>query len=78
MNICFEKLYLSDIERHYDLKIDSIDERGYHKAHIYIGANKADYDRLLFISDKCEFIEPRHVREYIINKVEAIMKVYNK
>ena len=74
----FDKQYKSDMERQYDLKIDSLDEHGYYTAHIYIRASKDEYNRLLFISDICECTDPRHVREYIINKIEAMIKIYNK
>ena len=77
VTVRFVKLHKKDIERQYDLKIDSLDEHGYYTAYIYIGASNDEYDNLLLLSDKCECIEPRHVREYIKNKIEAMVKIYN-
>jgi len=78
VTVRFDAMHKNDIERQYDLKIDSLDEHGYYKAYIYIGASKDEYNKLLVLGDKCECIEPRHVREYIINKIESMTKVYNK
>jgi predicted DNA-binding transcriptional regulator YafY len=78
VTVRFDNLYKNEIERQYNLKIVSLDESGYYTAHIYIGASKNDYNKPLLVGDKCEITEPRHIREYIVNKIEAMVKIYNK
>jgi len=72
----FDKIHKAELSRHFDLTVVSPDEHNRHTAHIYIGANKDDYDDLLLLGDKCECVEPRHVREYILNKIKSINKIY--
>ena len=73
----FNESYKNDIEQEYGLNIVSFDENGFYEAYIYIEANEKEYDRLLSTGYKCECIEPRHVREYIKNKITLMMKIYN-
>ena len=73
----FDESHKDDIAQKYDLTIVSFNEDGYYEAYVYIEADEKEYDRLLSIGDKCECIEPHHVREYIKNKIAAIIKIYN-
>lgn len=73
----FDEIYKPDIERQYNINIVSLDEDGFYEASIYIGADKDEYDKLLIFGEKCECVEPRHVRDYIKSKVENMMKIYN-
>ena len=75
--IRFHGSHRAFIEKHYDLDIVTSDDDSYYKALTYIEANEHEYERLLLHGDKCECITPRHVREYIKDKVEAIAKIYN-
>ena len=72
----FNKSNRADLDRQYDLNIVSLADDGCYEAYIYIEANETEYRRLLSFGDKCECIEPRHVREYIKNKIETITNTY--
>jgi len=72
----FDESHKNDIEQQYGLNIVSCNEDGCYEAYIYIEADEKEYDRLLSIGDKCECVGPRHVREYIKKKAEAILGIY--
>ena len=72
----FHESYKENISEFYDLNIISLEEHEYYKAYIYIETSETEYDNLLALGDKCECIEPNHVREYIKNKIEHIRKIY--
>ena len=78
VTIRFRGAYKDDLEKQYGLNIISLNADDFYEADIYIEADEREYDRLLLSGDKCECIEPRHVREYIKNKIGAIHKVYIK
>ena len=71
------KSYKTDLEKQYDLDIVSLDENGFYEACIYIEADEAEYRRLLSFGDICKCTEPRHVRDYIKNKVDAMFINYS-
>ena len=72
----FHESYKENISEFYDLNIVSLEENEYYKAYVYIETSETEYDNLLTLGDKCECIEPNHVREYIKNKIENIGKTY--
>jgi predicted DNA-binding transcriptional regulator YafY len=72
----FAREYKVDLSRRYDMDIVSPGDDGRCEAHIYIEPNENEYRRLLSLGDMCECVEPRHVREYIMNKNKAITKTY--
>jgi predicted DNA-binding transcriptional regulator YafY len=71
----FDESHKNEIEQQYDLNIVALKDN-YYEAYSYIKADEKEYDRLLAVGDKCECIDPRHVREYIKNKAEEITKIY--
>jgi len=66
------KGYLSSM---YEIGIVSLEDN-YYKAHVYVEAVEREYNKLLLLGDKCECTDPRHVREYIKNKLADISKIY--
>jgi predicted DNA-binding transcriptional regulator YafY len=64
------------LSEYYNLDIVSSDENGYYKAYIYIENNDTGYNNLLLHGDKCECIDPIHVRKYLISKIENIAQNY--
>jgi len=72
----FHESYKEHISEFYDLNIVSLEENEYYKAYVYIETSETEYDNLLTLGDKCECIDPNHVREYIKNKIENIRKIY--
>ena len=71
----FDKAHKDELEREYDMKIDAVDGDSY-TAHVYIGADKGEYDKLFSLGDKCECVDPRHVRNYIIGRAKDVIKNY--
>ena len=39
--------------------------------------NEFGYNLLLSFGDKCECLEPEHVRDEIIRRIKSLLKVYN-
>jgi len=72
----FHESHKDYIGEYYDLDIISLDEDEYCQAYIYIESGEANYDNLVILGDRCECVEPAHVRRYIKNKIENITKVY--
>jgi len=73
----FHESYKDNISEYYDLNIVSLEEDEYYKAYTYIENNENEYNNLLCFGDRCECLEPVHVREYIKNKVGNISKMYD-
>jgi len=74
----FHESHKDNISEYYDLNIISLEKDEYYQAHIYIETNETEYDNLIILGDRCECIEPIHVRKYIKNKIKSINKIYDK
>ena len=72
----FNGRHRHEISALYDLKITSQDEDGTVTADIYLPNSKGSFDALFLLGDKCRCVEPRHVREHIKSKLEAIVQNY--
>jgi len=73
----FHESHKDEISEYYDLNITSLEDDGYYKGYIYIENSEREYNNILILGDKCECLEPIHVREYIKNKIKNINKFYD-